>query len=158
MGRRLVIVGAGISGLAAARGAAEGAASVPGGLEIVVLERDPRVGGKAATVAEQGYLVETGPTGYLDNDDGMDELVALAGMRAEKLPADAAAARRFLVRGGKVREIFAHPLKFAAAGIMSPLGMLRMACEPFVAARRDGADESVWSFAARRVGGRRPTG
>ena len=152
MRRRLVIVGAGISGLAAARGAAEGAAAVPGGLEIVVLERDPRVGGKAATVAEQGYLVETGPTGYLDNDDGMDELVGLAGMRADKLPADAAAARRFLVRGGKVREIFAHPLKFAAAGIMSPLGMLRMAGEPFVRARRDGADESVWSFAARRVG------
>ena len=152
MGRRLVIVGAGISGLAAARGAAEGSASVPGELEIVVLERDPRVGGKAATVAEQGYLVETGPTGYLDNDDGMDELVELAGMRAAKLPANAAAARRFLVRGGKVREIFAQPLKFAAAGIMSPFGMLRMAGEPFVAARRDGADESVWSFAARRVG------
>jgi oxygen-dependent protoporphyrinogen oxidase len=152
MGRRLVIVGAGISGLAAARGAAEGASAVPGGLEIVVLERDPRVGGKAATVVEQGYLVETGPTGYLDNDEGMDELIGLAGMRAEKLPADAAAARRFLVRGGHVREIFAHPLRFAAAGIMSPLGMLRMAGEPFVPARRDGVDESVWSFAARRVG------
>jgi oxygen-dependent protoporphyrinogen oxidase len=152
MPQRLVIVGAGISGLAAARGAAERAASVPGGLEIVVLERDPRPGGKAATVAEQGYLVETGPTGYLDNDEGMDELVALAGMRSEKLPANAAAARRFLVRGGAVREIFAHPLKFAAGGIMSPLGMLRMVAEPFVPARRDGADESVWSFAARRVG------
>ncbi|MCU0232182.1 MAG: protoporphyrinogen oxidase [Acidobacteria bacterium] len=152
MAKRLVIVGAGISGLAAARGAIESAAAVPGGLEVLVLERDARVGGKAATVAESGYLVETGPTGYLDNDDGMDELVALAGMRAEKVPANAAAARRFLVRGGKVREIFAHPLKFAAAGIMSPLGMLRMAGEPLVPARRDGADESVWSFAARRVG------
>jgi oxygen-dependent protoporphyrinogen oxidase len=152
MGRRLVIVGAGISGLAAARGAAEEAASVPGGLEILVLEKDPRVGGKAATVAEDGYLVETGPTGYLDNDEGMDELVALAGMRADKLPANAAAARRFLVRGGRVREIFAHPLKFAAGGIMSPLGMLRMVGEPLVPARRDGADESVWEFARRRVG------
>lgn len=150
--KRLVVVGAGISGLAAARGAAEGKESVPGGLEIVVLEKDPRVGGKAATVEEQGYLVETGPTGYLDNEDGMDELVALAGMRAAKLPANAAAARRFLVRGGKVREIFAHPLKFAAGGIMSPLGLLRMLGEPLVPPRRDGEDESVWAFARRRVG------
>jgi len=150
MAKRLVVVGAGISGLAAARGALDGA--VPGGLEVLVLEKDPRVGGKAATVAEDGYLVETGPTGYLDNDEGMDELVGLAGMRSEKLPANAAAARRFLVKGGRVREIFAHPLKFAAAGIVSPFGMLRMAGEPLVPARRDGADESVWEFARRRVG------
>jgi len=150
--KRLVVIGGGISGLAAARGAAAEAAAVPGGLEVVLLEKDPRVGGKAATVGEEGFLVETGPTGYLDNEEGMDDLVALAGMRDAKLPAAAAAARRFLVRGGKVREIFAHPAKFAAAGIMSPLGMLRMLAEPFVPPRRDGEDESVWSFARRRVG------
>ncbi|MBP7149435.1 MAG: protoporphyrinogen oxidase [Acidobacteria bacterium] len=150
--KRLVIVGAGISGLAAARGARALAGEVPGGLEVLVLERGAAVGGKVVTLRDAGYLVEMGPTGYLDNEPAIDQLIGWAGMAAQKLPANAAAARRFLVRGGRPLEIQMHPLRFARSGLLTPLGLLRMAGEPFVPRKRDATDESVWSFAARRVG------
>jgi oxygen-dependent protoporphyrinogen oxidase len=148
--KRVVVVGAGISGLAAARVIADARERVEGGLEIVVLERDPWPGGKVRTHREDGWLVEEGPTGFLDNEPAVDRLVDAAGLT--KLPAQKSSARRFLVGGGRMREIQAHPLKFATAGLLGPLGLLRIAAEPFVAGKRDDADESVWHFARRRLG------
>ena len=146
--KRLVIIGAGISGLAAATAAAD--ARQGDELEILVLEAGPKVGGKAQTIRRDGYLLEAGPTGYLDNEPLMDELVQKAGL--EKLGADDAAARRFLVRDGKLREIQASPPRFLTSGILSPGGVLRIATEPFRKQKTDPKDESVWEFAARRLG------
>ena len=64
---RLVVVGAGISGLAAARAAVESARTAGKRLDVVVLEREREVGGKAKTLRRDGYLVETGPTGFIDD-------------------------------------------------------------------------------------------
>jgi oxygen-dependent protoporphyrinogen oxidase len=150
--RRLVIVGGGISGLAAAEAAHQAAceAGERGQVEIVVLERDASVGGKARTRCEDGWLVEQGPTGFLDREPVLDHLVAAAGLA--KLPAQVEAARRYVVRGGRVREIHAHPLRFARSGILSVRGLLRLAAERFVPPRTDEADESVGAFARRRLG------
>ena len=151
MTRRVVVVGGGIAGLAAAHAVSQGGARGAGPVDVVVLERAEAVGGKARTVREGGWLLEAGPTGFLDNEPAMDELVHAAGL--EKLRADEAAARRYLVRGGRVREIHANPLKFLASGILSPLGAARLALEPFFPRRRTTeVDESVWEFAARRLG------
>jgi len=147
---RLVVIGGGISGLAAAWRAAERAERVPGGLEVHVFERDPEPGGKARTLQRDGWLVETGPTAFMGNEPLLDELVAAAGVAP--IEADDAAAHRFVVRGGVMREVSAHPLRFARSGILGPLGLARLALEPFVPRRRSESDESVWSFAARRIG------
>jgi oxygen-dependent protoporphyrinogen oxidase len=145
--KHVVVIGGGISGLAAAHGCAD---QVPDSLRITVLERQAEVGGKAVTLQEDGWLVEAGPTGFLDNEPALDRLIKTTGLT--KLPADVAAARRFVVCNGRMREIHAHPLKFARSGILSPLGMLRVVGETFIPGRRDGDDESVWEFAARRLG------
>ncbi len=144
--KRVVVVGGGISGLSAAHAVTHGAP----GTEVLVLERDPHVGGKAITLKEQGYTIEAGPTGYLDNEPRVDEVVAAAGLA--KLPADQAAARRFLVKGGTMREIHPHPLKFARSGLLSPLGLLRVPLDFVVPGKKDDRDESVWDFARRRIG------
>jgi len=56
--KRLVVIGAGISGLAAAHTAVQkvnsDAGQIPGGLEVIVLERDSRAGGKVRTIREDG--------------------------------------------------------------------------------------------------------
>ena len=148
--RRVVIIGAGIAGLSAARAAADQARATGQALEILVLERAPVVGGKAQTIARDGWRLEGGPTWYLDNEPTMDTLVQAAGLT--KLPADPAAARRFLVRNGQLKEIQAHPLKFATSGILSPLGLARLATEPWRPKRTESRDESVWEFARRRLG------
>src|SRR5512143_1395623 len=106
--KRLLIVGAGISGLAAAHAAGQAAAEQGLRLDIEVLERDGEVGGKARTLHDGEWLVEGGPTGYLDTEPAVDTLLAAAGMTPEKLPANQAAAHRFIVRGGRMREVQAH--------------------------------------------------
>ena len=151
--KHLVIIGAGISGLCAAHEAARHRSEVAGGLDILVLEASPAVGGKARTVKRDGWLVETGPAAYLDNEPEFDELLARTGIAGEKVEANEAAARRYLLHG-RLREVKANPLAFARSGIVGPMGLLRMMAEPFI--RRAGleraAAESVWDFARRRLG------
>ena len=151
--KRLVIVGAGISGLCAAHEAARHASEVPGRLEIVVLESAPAVGGKARSIKRDGWLVETGPNGYLDNEPEFDELLVRVGIARDKLEANQAAARRYLLHG-ELREVKAHPLAFTRSGIVGPGGLLRMMAEPFIArAAAEHIDtESIWDFAARLLG------
>jgi oxygen-dependent protoporphyrinogen oxidase len=68
------------------------------------------------------------------------------------LPSDEAAAHRFLVSGGRLREVSANPLRFVTSGILEPRAILRLLREPWVPAREGGGDESVWDFASRRLG------
>ena len=150
--RRLVVVGAGISGLAAAWAAQQHAASVPDGLEVLVLERAGEVGGKAQSMVRGGWLLEGGPSGFLGGRPEMERLIDGAGMRDALVPADAGAARRYLFRAGRLRRVVSNPIGFLLSGILSARGVARLLGEPFVPARLDGLDESVWEFAARRLG------
>ncbi|HUO52810.1 MAG TPA: protoporphyrinogen oxidase, partial [Gemmatimonadaceae bacterium] len=150
--KRIVVIGGGISGLAAAWAARQEAARVPGGLEVLVLERDPEVGGKARTLARDGWLVEAGPGGFLGGRPDVDRLIAAVGMEGERVTADAAAAHRFIVIRGKMREVAQNPVAFARSGLLSAGGFLRLLAEPLVPRRTDGADESIWQFTARRLG------
>lgn len=146
---RVVVVGGGIAGLAAAWGARQ---RLGDDVEVLVLERDADVGGKARTIARGEWLLEGGPGGFVGGRPEMDRLIAAAGLEASRLPADAAAARRFLYRGRRLRELGSGPLAFARSGVMSTRGLLRLGLEPFIAAHRNGDDESVWDFAQRRLG------
>ena len=147
---RLVVVGGGISGLSAAVAARRRAEEVGAGLEVTVLEKDDRCGGKALTMARDGYLFEAGPTGYLDNEPLLDELVRAVGL--SPLPANEAAARRFIVRSGKLREVSANPLRFVTSGLLSPLGMARVLAEPWIRPGEGSDEESIFDFARRRLG------
>ncbi len=151
--KRLVIIGAGISGLCAAHEAARHRGEVADGLEILVLEASPTVGGKARTIKRDGWLVETGPAGYLDNEPEFAELLARIGIGDEKIEANEAAARRYLLHG-RLREVKANPLAFARSGVVGPAGLLRMMAEPFIprAAPERAETESIWDFARRRLG------
>jgi oxygen-dependent protoporphyrinogen oxidase len=170
--KRLVVIGAGISGLAAAQAARRTAAARGLLLEILVLEKEDEVGGKALSLRRDGWLVEAGPGTFLDNEPEFQQLLAEAGLEGERIGADSASKHRFLYRGGKLLEVPAHPLRFAFSGLLGPAGLLRMAMEPFIPRRPerpegpDAAsilkhgenggnlddDESIWEFAARRLG------
>lgn len=154
---RLVVVGGGIAGLAAAWSAADAAQRAGCPLEVLLLERSGAVGGKARSIVRDGWLVEGGPSGFLGGRPEMDRLLAASGLVHEVVTARAAAERRFLYRAGKLREIRPSPVGFARSGILSAGGLLRLAAEPFVPRAHennnlDDADETVWEFAARRLG------
>jgi len=150
--KRLVVVGGGISGTAAAFRARKRAQELSRELDVALLEKEPDVGGKALSHVEQGWLFETGPLGYLNSDPIVDELAREAGLEGEVLRAGEAQSHRFVFARGKPREVKASPLGFLASGILSLGGLVRAAREPWVPARKDESDESVWDFAARRLG------
>lgn len=170
--RRLVIVGGGPSGLAAAWKASAEAAGAGAALEVVVLEASDEIGGKARTELADGLLIETGPQGYLDDQPVLREMIEACGLAAEVLAPEPAANRRYIYRGGKLRELSRSPRKFAGSGLLGPLGLARLAMEPLVRGRRElagggspalgtrascpplraDADESLFDFAARRMG------
>lgn len=150
--RRLVVIGGGISGLAAAWAARQAAARVDGGLEVLVLERARSVGGKANSVSRDGWLVEAGPSGFVSGRPEMERLIRAAGLDSERVLANPASARRFLFRAGRMRRIVPNPVGLLREGILGPRGVARLLAEPFVAKRRHPDDESLWAFAARRLG------
>ena len=149
--KRIVVVGGGIAGLATAYELRERAARVPGGLEVRLVEAAPRLGGNLRTEREGGYRVEWGPNGFLDNVPETLDLVRRLGLSAELCPSDAAAARRFLFRNGRLHLLPGGPGSFLTCPVLSLGGRLRVLGEPF-AARHPGGDETVYDFARRRIG------
>jgi len=149
---RLVVVGGGIAGLAAAWSARCAAARAGVALDVLVLERGSEVGGKARTIVRDGWMVEGGPSGFLGGRPELDSLLRASGLENDAVLASARAKRRFLFRAGRLREIKTSPLGFARSGIMSFGGLLRLGVEPFIPRSRRTDDETVWAFAARRLG------
>ena len=137
---RLVIVGGGPSGLAAAWKASVEAERAGASLKIVVLEADDEVGGKARTDHAADLLIETGPQGFLDDQPALREMIDACGLADEVLAPEPAANRRYIYRGGKLRELSRSPAAFVRSGLLGPLGLARLALEPLVPTRRGGAD------------------
>ncbi len=146
---RLVVIGGGISGLSAAQAAHELFVKAAHPSQVVLLEKEAELGGKARSVRQGDWLVEEGPNGFLDDDGALSGRARAAGLIPEG--AREAAARRFLYLNGKLREIRPHPWHFVRSGILGPSGLLRAFQEPW---RKPGTanEESVWEFAARRLG------
>ncbi len=141
------MIGGGIAGLACAdeilRRDPEGS--------LLLVEAQERLGGNIRTSREEGFTLEWGVNGFLDSVAETLELVERIGLAEDLLPAGDSAGKRFIYRGGRLREIPLHPLRFFGSDLLSLGGRLRILGEPFASAR-SGEDESVFSFAARRIG------
>lgn len=144
----LLIIGGGISGLTVAH--ASGLYEKPGSCEL--WESTGRLGGTIGTDRLQGYSVDWGPNGFLDREPLTLQLVDEIGLRAQLEPANSKSEDRFIVKHGQLHPVPFSPAKIIATGLLSPLEKARIFCEPFIPARRDDGDESVFDFAARRIG------
>ncbi len=150
--KRVVVVGGGISGLSAALNLKDLSGSVPGGLEVTVLEASGRPGGNIRTERLDGFTMEWGPNGYLDNVPTTPALVRRLGLDEQVQKADEAAARRYLYRNGRLHLLPLGPLGFLKSPVLTLSGRLRVFLEPFVRAKRDGRDETIYGFVRRRLG------
>jgi protoporphyrinogen/coproporphyrinogen III oxidase len=152
MPHTVAIVGGGVAGLAVAYELKERMARVPGGIEIVCLEAEDRPGGNIRSDRIDGYTCEWGPNGFLDNVPATLALVRRLGIEDRLLPSDRSAAIRFIYRGGRLRRLPSGALSFLVSDILSVPGRVRVLREPFVPARRDPSEESVFDFVSRRIG------
>ncbi len=145
----VVIVGAGIAGLAAAAWL-----QANHGIEdVLVLEAGTEPGGKIGTIVEEGFVLEKGPQGFLDNAPDTLELARLAGLGDRLVQAGDNSAARYIVRKGKPRSVPLSPPAFLTSDVLPLPARLRVLAEPF-ARRHPGDDESVYDFARRRIGDR----
>ena len=145
--KRIVIAGGGISGLAVAWAIRRRDPRA----DVVVLERAARTGGNIRTEHVDGYICETGPDGFLDNAPDSLRLVRTIDLESRLLPSSDAARKRYIFLDGALREVPTSPGGFVTTPLLSFPGKLRVVCEPF--ARRNGdAEESIFEFAARRIG------
>lgn len=142
-----VVIGAGISGLAAAVWLEHD----HGVGDVVVLEADRRAGGRISTVVEDGFVLEGGPQGFLDNAPDTLELAEVAGLRERLVHAADASAARYIVRRSRPVEVPTSPGAFLRSPLLPLGGRLRVLGEPF-ARHRPEHDETVFDFARRRIG------
>ncbi len=142
----VVIIGAGMSGMSLAWYLKQLRAD----WQITVLEAEDRAGGKAWTEKRDGFLIERGVNGVLDNKPATLELAAELGL--SPLRSRDASRTRFIVRGGRLVRLPDSPAAFMSSKVLSPSGKLRVMKEPFVPRGDMEADESLAAFATRRLG------
>ncbi len=151
--QRVVIIGGGIAGLTTALYLRDRAAELPGGLELSILEAGSRVGGNIRTDYCDGFIVERGPNGYLDNVPATAALVERLGLTSEVQKADDRAAKRYLYRDGRLHLLPTGPLAFLRSRVLSPRGRARLLLEPLARRKPAGVlDETIHDFASRRIG------
>lgn len=148
--KKVAVIGGGISGLAALHFLIS---RYPSEIETVLLEKDGRLGGTIGTDRVDGYVSEWGPNGFLDRVPLTLQLVEELGISHLLAPADSRSGKRFIYAHGRLNEISPSPVKFMASPLLSVVGRLRLAMEPFIRQKKDWeVEESVFDFAARRIG------
>lgn len=144
---KVAVVGGGITGLCAGTLLCEAL----GNDAVVVLEASESPGGYAATDSADGFLFDRGPNGFLDKEPLMLEWLADLDLGEDLVQANEAAEKRFLLLDGRLVEV-AGPPKFLFSPALSLRGKARLFAEPFVKPKRGDDPESIWDFAARRIG------
>lgn len=145
--KKAVVIGAGVSGLCCTHRLMD----AWGADQVVCLEKSSRAGGYIQSENIDGYICDEGPNGFLDKEPAMLKWIESLGISDELIQANEASARRFLFLKGRLVEIKPPP-GFLLSPALSIPGRLRLLREPFVPKRTDDSPESVWHFAARRIG------
>jgi len=157
---RVAVIGAGITGLAAAYRMRELAAEREFPLEVIVLDRATRAGGPLATVHRDGFTIETGADSFLTEKPQAAELARRLGLGGELIPTREEFRRTQVVHNGRLVDIpdgfsLLAPARLGPvmrSELFSTRAKLRIALEPFVPKRKDRRDESLASFVTRRLG------
>jgi oxygen-dependent protoporphyrinogen oxidase len=156
MSLRISVIGAGITGLASALRLR----AIQPDLEIVIHEGADRAGGKLYTDRVDGFLVEAGPDSFLASKRGgvtLSEDLDLGSRLVTPRPEHRGS---FVLSRGRL-----HPIPQGFSGLvpgelgpvfrsslLSPAGKMRVAMDLVLGPRKDDGDESLASFATRRMG------
>jgi oxygen-dependent protoporphyrinogen oxidase len=152
--KKIIVVGGGISGLATAWLLREKARATGKELEISLLEKEQRPGGKIWSIKADGYTCEWGPNGFLDSKPQTLDLCKAIGVGGNLHRSNDNARKRFIFSGGQLHQLPDGGPAFLKSGLISWPGKLRLAMEPtpFIAAAPADVDETLADFGRRRLG------
>lgn len=162
--KNVIVIGAGMTGLAAAYKIRRAVRSEGLDLGVTVIEKDDRIGGKIATDVVDGFIVDGGPDSFLTEKPALHRIAEHLGMSDERLPSDESRKKTWILADGKLHEMpdgvmmFA-PTKFvpfATTGLFTPAGKARMGMDLVIPKKKvaEGElnDETLESFVVRRMG------
>jgi oxygen-dependent protoporphyrinogen oxidase len=143
---RVAVIGGGVGGLTAALRLVED------GHDVTVLDGGARPGGVIGTSIVEGFKREHAANGFLGAPDGAAALCEELGVPV--VEAAAAARRRWIYLRGRLHALPSGPGSFVRSELLSWRGKLALLREPLRPVRdvTTAGDQSMWQFAARRLG------
>ncbi|MDQ1707077.1 MAG: protoporphyrinogen/coproporphyrinogen oxidase [Pyrinomonadaceae bacterium] len=161
--KRIVIIGGGITGLAAAHRILERCRELGQAVDLTILEATSRLGGIVQTRARDGFLLECGPDSFISEKPAALKLVQRLGLESHLIETNEQHRRSFVVRAGRLLPVpegfhLLAPARFwpfVSSEIFSWSGKTRMALDLLLPRRKangSGADESLAQFVLRRFG------
>jgi oxygen-dependent protoporphyrinogen oxidase len=157
---RVVVIGGGLSGLAAAHRIHERSRTLRRAVDLTVLEAKERLGGVIATDRCDGFTLESGPDSFITNKPWGLALCRRLGLDDQLIETDPSHRRSFVVRKSRLLPVpegfvLMAPHRLApilTTPILSWRGKLRMLMDLFIPRRDDEAEESLAGFVRRRLG------
>ncbi len=146
MQKKIAVIGAGIAGLTLAT------KLKLAGHQVSIYEASQRVGGAIWTEKKHGFLAELGPNTVLETSPKVAELIDAVGLGDEKIYANEAGQKRFIVRDQKPIALPGSPLGFFLTPLFGILTKLNLFREPFIPAWDNRHEESLADFVLRRLG------
>jgi len=146
MSKKILILGAGISGLAAAY------LLDKDGINVTVLEKNNEPGGAMISRREEDYLVDYGPNSGLETTPLIRQIVDGVGLSNEMIYANEEGNRRYILRDNHLHALPMNPPAFLKTKLFSTKAKIRLFAEPFIGKSEDGYYQSISQFVARRLG------
>jgi len=158
--KRVIVIGGGIAGLAAAHRLLERAQQHPDSVEVLLFERQARLGGVVATDSREGFLLEAGSDSFITEKPWGIDLCRRLGLEEEFLETDPRFRKSFIVRENRLIPVpegfyLLAPTRFwpfALSPFLSFRGKARVVLEWCIPKKKGLEDESVASFVKRRFG------
>ncbi|VFQ80035.1 unnamed protein product [Cuscuta campestris] len=123
--KRVAVVGAGVSGLAAAFKLKNS------GLNVTVFETDGRAGGKLRSVCQDGLIWDEGANTMTESEPDVQSLLDALGLR-EKQQFPISQNKRYIVRNGTPALLPLNPIQMISSNFLSVGSKLQILMEPFL--------------------------
>ena len=146
MNKKIIVIGAGISGLTTAYLLSKK------GFDVTILEKNNTVGGSIESVIENGFLFDRGPNSALETTPVIAQLVRELKLEHELLYASKQANKRYILRDNKLHALPMSPLGLIKTKLFSTKAKFRLMAEPFIGRSKDGYYQSLAEFVKRRLG------
>lgn len=158
--KRIVIIGAGVTGLAAAHALTlelKGQKDI----EVLLLEKSNRTGGQILTVIEDDFVLECGPDCFISDKPAVLQLAGPLGIEAELTGTRSESGGTYILTNGKLVRMpegvmMMIPTKFKpfiSTRLLTWPGKIRAAMDVFIPRRKNlEDDETLASFVNRRLG------
>src|ERR1044072_3757184 len=155
---RIVVIGGGITGLAAVHRVQE----INPSIKITLLEASDRLGGTIQTEHRDGFLLERGPDSFISEKPEALALAKRLGLESQIIQTNESFRRSFIVRNGRLRAVpegfqLLAPSRvwpFITSDIFSVAGKMRIAADLVLPLKSTNGvnDETLASFVRRRLG------